>query len=272
MFNGKDLSGWTPKIAHYDLGDNYGNTFRVENGLLEVRYDKKKYPTFDGRFGHLFYKDPFSYYRLVVEYRFVGEQVPGAPAWALRNSGAMLHSPDPRTMPRDQNFPISIEGQLLGGNSDGKPRPNGQHVQPGYGDRLPGQAVSRSLPELFLAHLRRRPVGARGIRSAWVGHDDQLRERPESAGIRDAAVRRRRGRQLQHHDQARRPAHRERLHLAAGRVASHRLPQGGVAQSRRLHGQGCHQLQELLHQERAGGLQVRRGRRSPPCGGRASTR
>src|SRR5436190_24257518 len=99
LFNGKDLTGWTPKITKHEYGDNYARTFRVENGLLEVRYDKDKYKTFDGQFGHLFYKDPFSYYRLVVEYRFVGQQVPGGPAWSLRNSGAMLHSPDPHTMP-----------------------------------------------------------------------------------------------------------------------------------------------------------------------------
>jgi len=72
LFNGKDLTGWTPKIAKHELGDNFGNTFRVEHGLLEVRYDK--YKSFDGQFGHLFYKDPFSYYRLVVEYRFVVKQ------------------------------------------------------------------------------------------------------------------------------------------------------------------------------------------------------
>jgi hypothetical protein len=131
MFNGKNLDGWTPKVTHYEVGDNYANTFRVENGLLEVRYDKKAYPTFDGRFGHLFYKEPFSYYRVAVEYRFVGQQVPGGPAWALRNSGVMLHSPDPRTMPRDQTFPISIEGQLLGGNSDGKARPTANMCSPG---------------------------------------------------------------------------------------------------------------------------------------------
>ncbi len=82
LFDGKDLKGWTPKIAKHDLGDNFGNTFRVEDGLLKVRYDK--YKSFDGQFGHLFYKDPFSYYRLVVEYRFVGQQAPGNPgAWAL---------------------------------------------------------------------------------------------------------------------------------------------------------------------------------------------
>ena len=120
LFNGRDLSGWSPKITHHDFGENFGNTFRVEEGLLKVRYDQ--YKNFDGQFGHLFYQQPFSYYRLVVEYRFVGEQVAGAQPWALRNSGAMLHSPSPRTMPRDQDFPISIEAQFLGGLSDGKPR------------------------------------------------------------------------------------------------------------------------------------------------------
>src|SRR5947209_5207923 len=84
LFNGRDLDGWTPKFAKHDLGENFKDTFRVENGLLEVRYDK--WTRFDGEFGHLFYKDPFSYYRLVAEYRFVGDQVPGGPVWAMRNN------------------------------------------------------------------------------------------------------------------------------------------------------------------------------------------
>jgi hypothetical protein len=130
LFNGRDLKGWVPKIAKHELGDNFGNTFRVEDGLLKVRYDQ--YKSFDAQFGHLFYQQPYSYYRLVVEYRFVGEQAPGHPgAWAFRNSGAMLHSPDPRTMPRDQTFPISIEGQFLGGRGDGKPRPTMNMCSPG---------------------------------------------------------------------------------------------------------------------------------------------
>ncbi|WP_149193544.1 3-keto-disaccharide hydrolase [Luteimonas suaedae] len=117
LFNGRDLDGWTPKITGHALGDNFADTFRVEDGLLKVRYDG--YASFDGKFGHLFYKDPFSYYRLAVEYRFVGEQAPHGPGdWALRNSGAMLHSPHPRTMGRDQDFPISIEAQFLGGLGD----------------------------------------------------------------------------------------------------------------------------------------------------------
>ena len=52
LFNGEDLTGWTPKIRYYELGDNHGNTFRVEEGMIKVRYDEG-YDTFDERFGHL---------------------------------------------------------------------------------------------------------------------------------------------------------------------------------------------------------------------------
>ena len=52
LFNGKDLSGWTPKIAKYPLGENAFNTFRVEDGILKCEYDE--YPKFDRKFGHLY--------------------------------------------------------------------------------------------------------------------------------------------------------------------------------------------------------------------------
>lgn len=114
LFNGKNLDGWTPKITGHPLGENYGNTFRAENGVLRVAYDQ--YPQFDGKFGHLFYsRRPFSHYVLAAEYRFVGDQAPGGPSWAVRNNGLMLHSQPPQTMQVAQDFPISIEVQLLGG-------------------------------------------------------------------------------------------------------------------------------------------------------------
>jgi 3-keto-disaccharide hydrolase len=114
LFNGKDLSGWTPKITKYPLGENFADTFRVEDGLLKVKYDK--YDQFDGKFGHLFYKDKFSHYVIRIEYRFVGEQCKGGPGWAIRNSGLMFHCQDPKTMRKEQEFPVSIEAQFLGGN------------------------------------------------------------------------------------------------------------------------------------------------------------
>ena len=114
MFNGKDLDGWTVKITGYELGDNFNDTFRVEDGLLKVSYDK--YDKFSGQFGHLFYKDEFSNYILRLEYRFVGDQVPGGPGWAFRNSGVMIHGQSPESMSLDQKFPVSIEVQTLGGN------------------------------------------------------------------------------------------------------------------------------------------------------------
>ena len=113
LFNGKNLDGWTVKINGHDVGDNFGDTFRVEDGVLKVAYDK--YTKFDNAFGHLFYKDQFSHYRLRVEYRFVGEQIAGGPDWALRNNGLMFHSQSPQSMRKDQDFPVSIEAQFLGG-------------------------------------------------------------------------------------------------------------------------------------------------------------
>src|SRR4030095_13405594 len=105
LFNGRNLDGWVPKIAGYPLGENYADTFRVENGVLKVSYDK--YSSFENKFGHLFYtKEKFSYYILAAEYRFVGEQVPGGPSWAVRNNGLMLHSQAAETMGKNQDFPI----------------------------------------------------------------------------------------------------------------------------------------------------------------------
>jgi hypothetical protein len=114
LFNGQDLSGWTPKIAGSPLGEDPWETFRVEDGLLTVGYEN--YESFGNRFGHLFYEEPFSHYHLQVEYRFVGMQVPEGPGWAFKNSGVMFHSQDPATMLLDQDFPLSLEAQFLGGN------------------------------------------------------------------------------------------------------------------------------------------------------------
>lgn len=128
LFNGKDINDWSVKIAGYPLNNNYGNTFRVEDGKLKVAYDG--YTQFENKFGHLFYKEKYSYYLLGMEYRFVGDQVAGGPDWAIRNSGAMLHSQDPETMMVNQDFPISIEVQLLGGNGKDE-RPTANLCTPG---------------------------------------------------------------------------------------------------------------------------------------------
>jgi 3-keto-disaccharide hydrolase len=128
LFNGRNLDGWDLKIAGHPLNDNFGNTFRVEDGLMKVRYDQ--YASFDDQFGHIFYREPFSYYIIRVEYRFVGEQARGGADWALRNSGIMVHSQSAKSMWKDQDFPISIEVQLLGGNGTGE-RPTANLCTPG---------------------------------------------------------------------------------------------------------------------------------------------
>jgi len=129
LFNGTDLSGWQPKIRGYEWGEDPASTFTVEDGLLTVSY--ANYDDFNNQFGHLFYETPYSQYRLRLEYRFTGEQAPGAPAWAFKNSGVMVHSQDPQTMPAAQDFPVSIEVQFLGGLGDGKDRPTANMCSPG---------------------------------------------------------------------------------------------------------------------------------------------
>jgi hypothetical protein len=141
LFNGKDIDDWIVKIYHHEVGENFGNTFRVEDGIIKVRYDE--YGDFNDQFGHLYYKQPFSYFHLVVEYRFVGELQPGAPDYTLRNSGIMFHSQDPRTMPKEQNWPISVEMQFLGGLGDGNPRPTGNMCSPGTDVVYEGQIDPR---------------------------------------------------------------------------------------------------------------------------------
>lgn len=140
LFNGRNLDGWTPKIRGYAAGENFANTFRVVDGAIRVSYDG--YDEFNERFGHLFYKEPFSHYRLRVEYRFIGQQAPGGPGWAVRNSGVMLHGQTPESMAIDQRFPVSIEGQLLGGVDDNE-RPTSNLCTPGTNVVIDGELVTR---------------------------------------------------------------------------------------------------------------------------------
>ena len=128
LFNGKNLDGWKVKISGHPLGENYKNTIRVEDGLLKVSYNE--YETIEGKFGHIFYEKPFSHYILRAEYRFVGEQCPDAPGWAFKNNGIMFHSQSPESMELNQNFPVCIEAQMLGGNGEDS-RPTGNVCSPG---------------------------------------------------------------------------------------------------------------------------------------------
>lgn len=139
LFNGKNLDGWVVKISGYEPGDNFANTYRVKNGAIETGYEGYG-DNFNKRFGLLFYKKPYSHYRLKLKYKFFGEQAPGIESWAWRNSGVMIHSQSPESMPRDQDFPISLEVQFLGG--DGKnERPTGNLCTPGTHVEMDGKLI-----------------------------------------------------------------------------------------------------------------------------------
>ena len=141
LFNGENLDGWIVKIHHHTVDQNYGNTFRAENGTIEVRYDE--YDDFDEQFGHLYYEQPYSHFHLKLEYRFVGELQPGAPSYTLLNSGVMFHAQDPRTIPKEQNWPISVEMQFLAGLGDGQARPTGNMCSPGTNIVYEGQRTDQ---------------------------------------------------------------------------------------------------------------------------------
>ena len=130
MFNGTDLSGWTTKVHHYEVGNNYADTFRVEDNMVKVRYDKYE-GEFNNRYSHLYYDKPFSDFHLTMQYRFVGELYKGAPDYTILNSGVMFHSQDPRTMLKEQDWPISVEMQFLAGVEEGVERPTGNMCSPG---------------------------------------------------------------------------------------------------------------------------------------------
>ncbi|MEK7685076.1 MAG: DUF1080 domain-containing protein [Verrucomicrobiota bacterium] len=140
LFNGKNLEGWTPKIKGYALNDNFGNTFRVEGGVLKVSYDQ--YEKFDDKFGHIFYQEPFTNYVIRVEYRFVGNQLAGGPGWAFRNSGIMIHCQPPESLEKDQDFPVCLEVQLLGGSGTGE-RHTANLCTPGTHVVMEGKPITR---------------------------------------------------------------------------------------------------------------------------------
>ena len=140
LFNGKDLNDWNVKIKGYPLNENIHNTFRVEDGVIKVSYDG--YDSFDENYGHLFYKQPFSNYKLKIQYRFTGDQFEGAAGWAERNSGVMIHCQDPKSMAVDQRFPLCVEVQMLGGITEGVTRSTGNLCTPGSNVVMDGELVT----------------------------------------------------------------------------------------------------------------------------------
>lgn len=131
----ENSKNWLVKIKGHPLQDNFNNTFQIKEGSIAVNYDK--YSAFDNRYGHLFYAKEFSSYILKLDYRFVGKQVDGGAEWAYENSGIMVHCESPYQMGIDQNFPVSVEVQLLG-SSAGEERTTANVCTPGTHITLDG--------------------------------------------------------------------------------------------------------------------------------------
>ena len=169
LFNGRNLDGWTTKIHHYETGDNYAETFRAEDGLIKVRYDQYE-GDFDNKFGHLYTDKSYSDFHLIMEYRFVGEVCPGTPSYAVKNSGIMFHSQDPKSMLKEQDWPISVEMQFLAGMTRGESRPTGNMCSPGTevifkGEMDPRHCIPSSSETYF---------GDQWVKAELIVHHDSL--------------------------------------------------------------------------------------------------
>lgn len=128
IFNGQNLDGWDLKTTGEELNIDYRNTIRVEDEMIRVVYED--YDNFNDKYGHLYYKKPYSHFRLKYEYRFTGNQTKGGASWNVRNSGVMFHSQSAESVELAQTFPVSLEMQLLGGLGNG-PRATGNLCTPG---------------------------------------------------------------------------------------------------------------------------------------------
>ena len=134
LFDGKSLDGWIPKIRGEQAGDDSRATFRVVNEEIHVNYSN--YESFEEQFGLLFYEESFGFYELSFEYRFLEGQIHDGPDWAFKNSGIMFHSESPYEMELNQDFPISLEAQLLGSKDEHQIRPTMNLCTPGTHVRM----------------------------------------------------------------------------------------------------------------------------------------
>jgi len=162
LFNGKDLTGWDIKIKGHPLNENYKNTFRIEDSMIRVVYSD--YDKFNNQFGHLYTQKPYSYYKLKLQYRFLGDHLADAPEWADRNSGVMLHSQSAQSINLNQDFPVSLEFQFLCGN--------GQDTVPTGNVCTPGTFIIYD-GKPYLAHIK-NSTSKTYLKNEWINAEAEV--------------------------------------------------------------------------------------------------
>ena len=162
LFNGKDLTGWDIKIKDHSLNENHKNTFRIEDSMIRVVYSD--YEKFDNQFGHLYSHKPYSYYKLKLQYRFVGDHLADAPEWADRNSGIMIHSQSAQSMNLHQDFPVSLEFQFLCGN--------GKDTVPTGNVCTPGTFITYN-GKTFLGHIQ-NSNSKTYLKNEWISAEAEV--------------------------------------------------------------------------------------------------
>ena len=188
LFNGKDLEGWTPKIKGYDAGENYAEHLpgrgRRAQGLL------RQYPQVRRQVRAPVLQEASS--RTIACGSSIGSwatSAPAGPAWAIRNSGVMIHCQSPESMRKDQDFPVSIEVQFLGRRRQGRSGRPATSARPGTNIVMDGKLITQHCTDSTVQDLRRRPVGDGRGRGPRRRHDQAHRRRRDRARVREAATR-----------------------------------------------------------------------------------
>ena len=121
IFNGQDLTGWSPLIHKSAYKEDQYKTFRADpvNHVIRVTYEDYPGGTFEDRCGLLYYDKLLTNYRVRLTYRFLEPQAKNPVSWGKNNTGLMIFGIDPAQVTGDPEFPPLIEIQLLGANSTG---------------------------------------------------------------------------------------------------------------------------------------------------------
>ncbi len=122
------LSDWTPKIQGHAAGENPYNSFsygETSDGQPRLIVTDTVSNTSSYGYGHLFYKTAYSDYIVRAKYHFPTKEsfAGGAGSWTIQNNGLMLHCQSAASMDKGQDYPKSIENQLIGywSYGDGSP-------------------------------------------------------------------------------------------------------------------------------------------------------
>ena len=159
LFNGRDLTGWTPKIVGHTAGDNYADTFRVEDGVLRVSYDQLRRAVQRPLRPPVLQRAVFELHAAGSSTGSSASSIPAGPIGADANSGIMIHGQTPESMGRDQIL-SRLDRIPTAGRRRREPRPTGNVCTPGTHIVLDGKLFTHPLHQQHEQDLSRSASGS----------------------------------------------------------------------------------------------------------------